>query len=111
MGTPGFWILHYLDERYKNITRHQGLTCFAGDSPQFHKAIEEYFQRNHLCELVDIDGTMTIVPGINFMPWARLCIPDFFLFRTGSFFGIRRIPWILSDSAEHTSELNLPGQD
>ena len=55
MGTPGW------------IAGHQGLTRFVGDFPRFHRAIEEYVQRDHLRELVD--GTMTIVPGINFMPW------------------------------------------
>jgi hypothetical protein len=61
------WMLHYLDKRYKHITGHQGLTRFVADFPQFHRAIEEYVQRDHLRELVD--GTMTIIPGINFMPW------------------------------------------
>jgi hypothetical protein len=61
------WMLRYLDERYKHIAGHQGLTRFVADFPRFHRAIEEYVQRDHLRELVD--GTMTIVPGINFMPW------------------------------------------
>jgi hypothetical protein len=61
------WMLRYLDERYKHIVGHQGLTRFVVDFPRFHRAIEEYVQRNHLRELVD--GTMTIIPGINFMPW------------------------------------------
>jgi hypothetical protein len=61
------WVLLYLDERYKNTAGHQGLTRFVSDFPWFHKAIEEYVQRDHLHELVD--GTMTIIPGINFMPW------------------------------------------
>lgn len=60
-------MLRYLDERYKDIAGHQGLTRFVADFPRFHRAIEEYVQRDHLRELVD--GTMTIVPGINFMPW------------------------------------------
>ncbi len=60
-------MLRYLDKRYKNIAGHQGLTRFVDDFPRFHRAIEEYVQRNHLRELVD--GTMTIIPGINFMPW------------------------------------------
>ena len=59
------WMLRYLDERYKHIAGHQGLTRFVADFPRFHRAIEEYVQRDHLRELVD--GTMTIVPGINFM--------------------------------------------
>jgi len=61
------WMLRYLDERYKHIVGHQGLTRFVADFPRFHRAIEEYVQRDHLRELVD--GTMTIVPDINFMPW------------------------------------------
>jgi hypothetical protein len=60
-------MLHYLDKRYKNIVRYQGLMRFVMDFPWFHRAIKEYVQRNHLCELVD--GTMRIIPGINFMPW------------------------------------------
>jgi hypothetical protein len=61
------WMLRNLDERYRNIIGHQGLTYFVGDFPRFHKAIEDYVQHDHLHELVD--GTVTIVPGINFMPW------------------------------------------
>jgi hypothetical protein len=61
------WMHGYLDEKYKNIAGHQGLTRFISDFPRFHRAIEEYVQRDHLRKLVD--GTMTIVPGINFMPW------------------------------------------
>jgi hypothetical protein len=60
------WMLRYLDKRYRNIIRHQGLTRFAGNFYRFHKAIEEYVQRDHPRKLVD--GTMTVVPGINFMP-------------------------------------------
>ena len=61
------WMLCYLDKRYRNIVGHQGLMRFVGDFPRFHRAIEEYVQRDHPCKLVD--ATMTIVPGINFMPW------------------------------------------
>jgi hypothetical protein len=50
----------------KDIVGHQGLSRFVHDFPQFHKAIEEYMQRDHLFKLND--GTMTIVPGINFLP-------------------------------------------
>jgi hypothetical protein len=60
-------MLHYFDKRYKNIVGHQGLRHFVMDFPWFHRAIEEYVQRDHLRKLVD--GTMRIVPGINFMPW------------------------------------------
>ncbi len=60
------WMLRYLNKRYKNIIGHQGLMRFVMDFPRFHRAIEKYVQRNHLCK---IDGTMRIAPGINFMPW------------------------------------------
>ncbi len=33
----------------------------------FKQAIEQYVHRNHQCKLVD--GTMTIVPGLNIMQW------------------------------------------
>ena len=61
------WMLKYLDARYKNIIGHQGLTRFVRDFPKFHRAIKGYVQCDHQREL--IDGTMTIVPGINFLPW------------------------------------------
>ena len=61
------WMLRYIDTRYANVIGHQGLTRFADDFPRFKRAIEEYVQRDHQRELVN--GTMTIVPGINFMPW------------------------------------------
>ena len=66
------WMLRYLDTRYQEIVGHQGLAQFVDDFPRFHGAIEEYIQRNHQRELVD--GTMTIVPGINFLPWDVLCV-------------------------------------
>jgi hypothetical protein len=61
------WMLHYLDDRYMDVVGHQGLSCFVPDFPQFHRIIEEYVQRKHLCKLDD--GTMTILPGINIKPW------------------------------------------
>ena len=61
------WMLCYLDKKYRNIIGHQGLTRFVGDFCLFHKAIEEYVQRNHPHKLVD--GIMTIVPSIKFIPW------------------------------------------
>ena len=61
------WMLKYLDERYSNIIGHQGLARYLDDFPRFKRAIKEYVQRDHQRELVD--GTMTIVPGINFLPW------------------------------------------
>ena len=45
------WMLRYLDERYKHVAGHQGLTRFVGNFPWFHRAIEEYVQRDHLREL------------------------------------------------------------
>ena len=83
------WMLCYLDERYKNIAGHQGLTHFVGDFPQFHRAIEEYIQCDHLCELVH--GTMTIIPGINFMPWDVFVFIDDSINRISTpFWGPRR---------------------
>ena len=61
------WMLRYLGGRYRNIVEHQGLMRFVGDFCWFHKAIEEFVQRDHHCELVD--RIMAIVPGINLMPW------------------------------------------
>ena len=61
------WMLRYINTRYANVIGHQGLTHFVDDFPCFKCAIEEYIQRDHQRERVD--GTITIVPGINFMPW------------------------------------------
>jgi hypothetical protein len=61
------WMLNYLDQRYINIVGHQGLTYFIDDFPSFRCVIQQYVQCNHRRKL--IDGTMTIVPGNNFMPW------------------------------------------
>ncbi len=60
-------MLKYLDKRYANIIGHQGLVRYADELPAYRQAIQQYVQRNHQCEL--INGTMTIVPCINFMPW------------------------------------------
>jgi hypothetical protein len=86
------WMLRYLDKRYKHIAghQHQGLTHFVDKFPWFHRAIEEYVQRDHLRELVD--GTMTIVPSIDFMLWDIFAfiddsinrVPPPFLGRTGT---------------------------
>jgi hypothetical protein len=57
----------YLNERYANIIGHQGLARLGNDFPRFRYTIEMYVQHNHRHGLVD--GTMTIVPGLNFMPW------------------------------------------
>jgi hypothetical protein len=61
------WMLKYLSQRYVNIIGHQGLACYVDKFPAYRCTIQEYVQRDHQREL--IDGTMTIVPGINFMPW------------------------------------------
>jgi hypothetical protein len=61
------WMLCYLDNRYKDVVGHEGLSCFVPDFLLFHRAIEEYVQCKHLRKLDD--GTVTIVPGINFLPW------------------------------------------
>ena len=61
------WMLKYIDDRYAHVIGHQGLTRFVDDFPLFKRAIERYVQRDHQRELVD--GTMTIVPGLNHLPW------------------------------------------
>jgi hypothetical protein len=61
------WTLRYLDDRYKDVVGYQGLSRFVSDFPLFHRAIEEYVQCDHLRKLNV--GTMTIVPGVNFLPW------------------------------------------
>jgi hypothetical protein len=61
------WMLKYLNQRYVNIIGHQGLARHVDKFPAYRCTIQEYVQRNHQCKL--IDGTLTIVPGINIMPW------------------------------------------
>ena len=61
------WMLKYLGMRYARIVGHQGLTRFLDDFPCFKRTIEEFIQCNHICKLVD--GRVTIIPGINFLPW------------------------------------------
>jgi hypothetical protein len=61
------WMLKYLNKRYANIIGHQGLAHFVNDFPRFRCVIEMYVQCNHRCKLVN--GTMTILPSLNFMPW------------------------------------------
>ena len=60
-------MLRYIDTIYQGILGHQGLTRFVDDFPRFHQAIEDYVQHDHQRELMD--RTMTINPGINFLPW------------------------------------------
>jgi hypothetical protein len=61
------WMIKYIYDRYAHFICHQGLTRFVDDFSLFKHAIEWYIQRNHQCELAD--GTMTIVPGLNHLPW------------------------------------------
>ncbi len=61
------WMLKYLNKRYNRVIGHQGLAHFIDDFPQIHCAIKDYIKCDHQRKLVD--GTMTIVPGINFLPW------------------------------------------
>jgi hypothetical protein len=60
-------MLKYLNQRYVNIVNHQVLKCFVDEFPSFRCVIQQYVQRNHRRKL--INGMMTIVHGINFMPW------------------------------------------
>jgi hypothetical protein len=60
-------MLKYLDKRYLNIIGHQSLMRFVNNFPHFKRAIEQYTLHDHQRKL--IDGTMPIVPGLNFMPW------------------------------------------
>jgi hypothetical protein len=61
------WMLKYLNQRYVNIVGHQGLARYVDKFPAYRHAIQQYNQCNQQREL--INGMMTIVPGINFMPW------------------------------------------
>jgi hypothetical protein len=89
-------MLHHLDNRYKDIVGHQGLSRFVQNFPQFHEAIEEYVQCNHLRKLDD--GTMRIVPGINFLPW------DIFAFIDDSIDCISIQAHVGTEGAAHTAE-------
>ena len=60
------------------IQRCQGMTHFVRDFPWFHRAIEGHVQRDHLYKEL-VDGTMKIVPGINFMPWDIFAFIDDFI--------------------------------
>ncbi|KAL9189077.1 hypothetical protein ACHAXT_011567 [Thalassiosira profunda] len=61
------WMLRYLDDRYKDIIGHQGLSRFVGDFPRFHKAIERFVQRERVVER--LDGSYDIIPGLEYLPW------------------------------------------
>jgi len=64
------WMLKYLDERYRDIIGHQGLTRVIEQFPRFARAIERYRQRDHLHELVD--GAFVVIEGLEFLPWDAL---------------------------------------
>jgi hypothetical protein len=68
------WMLKYLNQRYVNIISHQGLMRFLDNFPCFRCAIQQYIQGNHQHKLVD--GTMMIIPGMNFMHWVVFCFID-----------------------------------
>ena len=61
------WMLRYLDDRYANIIGHQGLTRFLKDFPRFNRAIERYVQKDRRRE--NLDGSYSIIPGLEFLPW------------------------------------------
>ena len=68
------WMIKYLDERYRDIIGHQGLTRVIEQFPQFAHAIERYLQRNHLHELVD--GAFVVIEGLEFLPWDAFAFID-----------------------------------
>ena len=47
------WMIKYLDERYRDIIGHQGLTRVINQFPDFALAIEGYLQSDLLRELVN----------------------------------------------------------
>ena len=68
------WMLKYLDERYRDIIGHQGLTRVIDQFPRFARAIERYLQRDHLHELVD--GTFVVIEGLEFLLWDAFAFID-----------------------------------
>jgi hypothetical protein len=60
------WMIKYLDERYRDIIGHQGLTRVIDQFPRFARAIERYLQCDHLREL--IDGSFVVIEGLEFLP-------------------------------------------
>ena len=68
------WMLKYLDERYRDIIGHQGLTRVVDQFPEFALAIEEYLQRDQLRELVD--GNFVKIEGLEFSPWDAFAFID-----------------------------------
>ena len=68
------WMLKYLDERYRDIIGHQGLTRVVDQFPEFALAIEEYLQRDQLRELVD--GNFVEIEGLEFSPWDAFAFID-----------------------------------
>ena len=68
------WMLKYLDERYRDIIGHQGLTRVIDQFPRIARGIERYLQRDHLHELVD--GTFVVIEGLEFLPWDAFAFID-----------------------------------
>ncbi len=58
-------MLKYLDQRDINIVGHHGLMRFLDDILRIRCAIQQYVQ--HYYQRKMVDGTMTIIPSINFM--------------------------------------------
>ena len=46
-GKAYHFMLNYLDDRYKNIIGHQGLTRFVEEFPYFNEKIEEYLKKEY----------------------------------------------------------------
>lgn len=63
------WTLSYLDNRYKNILGHQGLTRYLFQFPLFRSRIEQYCQREHKRENPGVDNGYTIYPGLERLPF------------------------------------------
>ena len=61
------WMLKYIDERYTDVIGHQGLARYVRDFLRFNRAIETYVQRDRRRE--NMDGTYTIYPGLEFLPF------------------------------------------
>ena len=61
------WMLFYLDNRYRDIIRHQGLLRFLPDFARFRNAIEDYVRKDRWYH--DNDGSSRWVPGIDRLPF------------------------------------------
>ena len=67
-------MLKYLDKRYRDIIRHQGLTRVIDQFPDFALAIEEYLQSDQLRELVN--GRFVELEGLLFSLWDAFAFID-----------------------------------